>query len=182
MKCRDSPVVTRCQRPTVVLFVSLYVGATLWFAARHAIGDTGTHPISYFFTWDMFPFYYCESVRRVAVVETASGEHRQLVPGALQQYRAGVHGDLTRVELERGGLCYRRTAEQSLNTTPGAPGADPIVRVLLYEQFWPVKFNYPPDLYRDVTGGVRPDRKYWRLREQFPVPTSPVAPTDEAAP
>lgn len=149
--------------------VAGYLAALAAFLVLQALGDSGLSPISYFFTWDMFPSYSTESVRRVAVGQTRSGKFVRLLPSPLQQVRGGVHGDLTRVDLERRRFFYRSTVEQTLKTTSANQQHDPVRHVFLFEEFRPVKFNYSDDLYKSWSGTQRPHRTYWRLTEEFDV-------------
>ncbi len=150
------------------LAIALYLAALAGFLLQSALGDTGLFPASYFFTWDMFPSYYTESSRRAAVGRTASGRYLALHPSPFQQYRGGVHGDLTRVELERRGLFYPAAVEQTLQRSRPVAN-DPMQEVWLFEQYWPVKFNYPDDLYESWWGSRKPDRRSWRQTGEFDV-------------
>ena len=156
------------KRALASLAIATYLAALAGFLLQSAVGDPGFFPVSYFFTWDMFPSYYTESSRRVAVGRTASGRYLELHPSPLQQYRGGVHGDLTRVELERRGVFYPAAVEQALNR--GHQDAnDPLQQVWLFEQYWPTKFNYPDDLYASWWGSRKPERRSWRLTGEFDV-------------
>ena len=82
------------------LFIGAYVLTTLWFTCGSMIGNAEPGLVAYLFTWDMFPYHYTESVRRVAVGRSTSGRIVRLVPSKLEQYRGGVHDDLTRADLD----------------------------------------------------------------------------------
>ena len=45
------------RRAGILLFCAAYLLATVWFGLRHVLGDSLSHPLAYFFTWDMFPGY-----------------------------------------------------------------------------------------------------------------------------
>src|SRR5262245_28566470 len=95
-----------------LLLISAYLAATAWFLWKHMLGDSVSHPIAYFFTWDMFPGYYTESLKRFAIGETTSGARLLVHPSPWDQFRGGIRGDLTRIDLERAGLFYRSVVEQ----------------------------------------------------------------------
>lgn len=164
-RMRSRPI-SRC---FAITLIAAYLGANVAFLALHAVGDGGLHPVSYFFTWDMFPSFYYESVRRVAVGKTAGGRFLQVHPGPFEQYRGGVRGDLTRVDLDRSGASFHVFAAQTARRTAGLHRRDPIVHIYLFERYWPEKFNLPPDLYEKWWGAPRPERSSWRLREEFDV-------------
>src|SRR5260221_11269338 len=70
------PVLTpgvHLRRAAATILVIAYLAALAGFLCLQALGDSGLAPLSYFFTWDMFPSYSSESSRRVAVGETAAG-------------------------------------------------------------------------------------------------------------
>ena len=156
------------RRPLASLAIVIYLMALAGFLLQSSLGDTGLFPASYFFTWDMFPSYYAESSRRVAVGRTASGRYVELHPSLFQQYRGGVHGDLTHVELERRGLFFPAAVERTLQRSRH-DADDPVQTVWLCEQYWPAKFNYPDDLYESWWGSRKPDRRSWRLLGEFDV-------------
>lgn len=139
------------------------------------IGNAEPGFLAYLFTWDMFPYHYTESVRRVAVGRNAAGRIVQLVPSKLQQYRGGVHDDLTRADLERRGVYFRPLTKRVVGLQEMSGNADPVVEVRLYEQYWPAKFNWSPEQYAAIFGRGRPERRYWRLRERFTVDHGPVS-------
>ena len=156
------------RRALAALAISLYLAALGGFLLQSALGDSGFFPVSYFFTWDMFPSYYTESSRRVAIGRTASGRYIELHPSPFQQYRGGVYGDLTHVDLERRGLFYRAAVEQTLQRSR-RDAQDLVQQVWLFERFWPVKYNYPDDLYESWSASRKPDRRCWRLVGEFEV-------------
>lgn len=157
------------RRAFAATFIATYLTVNAFFLLRYAVGDVLPHPVAYFFTWDMFPGHYCESTRKIVVGRTEAGKYVQVVPGAADQYRDGAGGDLTRVDLDRTGRDFGRLAEHALQSARGAQSDDPIEHVFLFEHYWPNKFNLPEDLYASFAGEAKPDRRFWRLREEFDV-------------
>lgn len=147
--------------------IAAYLAMTGQFMARQAVGDLDDGIPGYFFTWDMFPWHYVESSRRVAIGQTLSGRYVQIVPSGLQQFRGGVNGDLTRADLDRQGGFFRPMVERTLTNAAASDGADAVRHVWLVEQYWPARFNLPPDLYAAWAGTPRPERRYWRVRDEF---------------
>jgi hypothetical protein len=178
------------RRLAAVITITAFLGAHLAAFALYLVGDSLRHPVQYFFTWDMFPHHYSESVRRVAVGRTLSGRLVRLHPSLGQAFRAGVHQDMTRVDLDRRGVYFRAVVEQTRRAAAPRHRDDPIVRVFLFERYWPVKYNFNDAHYQDWTGQPKPwlndplaapgqtpardawppQRAYWRLREEYAVP------------
>jgi hypothetical protein len=158
----------RIRRAFAALAIALYLATLAGFLLQNALGDSGLFPVSYFFTWDMFPSYKTESSRCVAVGRTKSGRYLELYPSPFQQNRGGVHGDLARVDLERRGLFYFAVVEQTLQRSP-IDADDPVQQAWLFEQYWPAKFNYPDELYESYWGSRKPDRQSWRLLGEYDV-------------
>lgn len=155
------------RRVLAAAFITLYLGVSAFFLLRYAVGDLLPHPVAYFFTWDMFPGHYCESTRKVAVGRTIGGKYVQLVPGARDQNREGIRGDLTRLDLDRTSRDFRRMSETALKCNVASQAEDPIAHVYLFEKYWPNKFNLPDDLYVSFAGEPKPSRQFWRLLDEF---------------
>jgi hypothetical protein len=151
------------------LALSIYLAALGGFLLQSVVGDTALFPLSYFFKWDMFPSHNTRGLRRVAIGRTVAGKYLQLHPSPFEQYRGGVHHDLTHVDLDARGHAYRTMVEQTLKKTGAATFADPVAHVYLFEKTWPAKFNYPADLYEARYGSPKPDRVTWRLIDEFEV-------------
>ena len=147
--------------------VFAYLAVLAGFLLQGALGDSRFFPVSYFFTWDMFPSHNSQSFRRIAVGEMASGRYVQLYPSPREQFRRGAHGDLSRLDLDKRALFYRPVIEQTLSEYADRERDDPVRHVYLLEKYWPVKFNYPADLYEAWSGTPRPDRVSWRLVGEF---------------
>ena len=153
----------------IVFGVAAYLAALGGFLLQSVLGDAAPFPLSYFFTWDMFPSHNTRSLRRVAVGRTAAGKYVQLHPSPFQQHRAGVHGDLTHVDLDARGLAYRDSVEQVVRLSGANRLFDPVTHVYLFEKYWPAKYNYPADLYEAWAGAPKPDRVAWRRIDEFDV-------------
>ncbi|MEX1097700.1 MAG: hypothetical protein WED34_16760 [Planctomycetales bacterium] len=156
------------RRTAAALFIVAYLAANLWFLFLHMMGDAGWHPVSYFFTWDMFPGYGTSSARRYAVGETESGRHVLLLPGPNERFRWGIGGKLPRFDIlstvEHGPAAdwLLDAIDADLARARGAHADDPIVFVDILEENWPAHFNLPDDLYREVYGVDDPHRSSWR--------------------
>lgn len=141
-----------------LLVATVWLGISAVMLLAHGLGLDALAPpaLRYALTWDMYPHFATESLRRVALGQTRSGRVLVLHPSASQQFRQGVHGDLTRVELDRGGAWFQTVVEQTRRATAPQHRADPIVRVWLCEQRWPVRFNLSDRDYERWWGGAKP--------------------------
>jgi hypothetical protein len=165
MKSRRGLAVARRVGGRLAAFA--YLAALGGFLLQSALGDSTFFPVSYFFTWDMFPSHSSQSFRRVALGETASGRYLQLYPSPREQFHRGAHGDLARLDLDKRVFFYRTVVEQTLREYSGRESDDPVKHVYLLEKYWPVKFNYPAGLYEAWSGTPRPERVAWRLVTEF---------------
>lgn len=136
--------------------VWLLISAGLLLAQAGGFDPLAPRWVRYAFTWDMYPHFASESLRRVAVGQTTSGRLLILHPHATQQFRRGVHGDLTRVDLDRGGGWFQAVVEQTRQSTLPQRQDDPLVRVWLCEQRWPVRFNLSDRDYERWWGSPKP--------------------------
>jgi hypothetical protein len=157
-------VVPTLRRGGAVLFILAYLSGTGYYLGLHILGDTAFHPIGYLFTWDMFPSFYTQSTRKVAVARTAEGKYLQVHPGPYEQFRGGVARDMTRVDIERSTPFFEQAVAQTLRRTAAADRDDPVVHVYLFEQYWPYKFNRPAS-----SPGETAQRRYWRLLKEYDV-------------
>src|SRR5262249_39345139 len=96
------------------LALFIYLAALGGFLLQSVVGDTALFPLSYFFKWDMFPSHNTRGLRRVAIGRTVAGKYLQLYPSPFEQYRGGVHHDLTHVDLDARGHSYRTAVEKTL--------------------------------------------------------------------
>lgn len=161
-----APTVTlgvRYRRFAVLGFCVFYVGVSLWYGGRHLLGDSGSHPNAYFFTWDMFPGYATESSRRQFLGETQNGKVIRLLPDPSHHFYWGINGDVRRIDVDRRLANFRPALIQRVARYNTEHPDNLITRVTIVEQYWPAKFNLPDDLYHSTYGEPNPHRKYWRL-------------------
>ncbi len=158
------------RRLAAIVGVVIYLAAIVGFLLQSVVGDSRFFPLSYFFTWDMFPAHNTRSMHRVAVGKTASGKRLQLQPSPRDQYRAGIENDFTRIDLEGRGFFYRTAVETTVAAAAARDPTDPVTHVYLFEKSRPAKFNYPDDLYEAWSGTPKPERVAWRLVDEFDVP------------
>ncbi|RPI89998.1 MAG: hypothetical protein EHM42_02070 [Planctomycetaceae bacterium] len=141
--------------PSLVCAV-VYLFVSVAILSLHLLGLSPGGPLAYAFTWDMFPGFQSQSTRRVAIGQTRSGRWIVLHPSGRQQFREGLWGDMSRADLERAALYFRAIAEQVRLQTLGERVDDPLVRVILGEQYWPTKFNLSDRNYIRWMGEAKP--------------------------
>jgi len=160
------------------VMIAVYVAVPFYCLGRHMLGDPHSHPLTYFWTWDMFPNYSMWSNRRHALGETISGKYVSLLPGEFQRFRGGVRGDRLRTDLDRSGKLLRPAVDAVLERTAAAHAADPIVRVYLLEESWPSRFTVPADRLSPFAVGESSPRTSWKIIEEFSVSRSTEAGRD----
>lgn len=171
--CDDGPAVWRRianRKLGIIIGCLAYLSVNGWFMTRHMIGDSQSVNAAYFFTWDMFPGYVTENTRRRIVGVTKEGRYLQLFPEE-EDYRTGIDGQVSRLDwifLNKHLDVLREKLEERVAAFNNG-NDDPIVRVVLVEEFWPTKFNLPDDLYREAYGVEHPHRRYWRTRGRWNV-------------
>lgn len=141
--------------------IAAYLAVQASVLALNVIGDVQRHPIVYFFTWDMFPGSYDVSTRRMAIAETKSGAYIQIYPNPTQRFRGGVHGDMTRADLDRSGVRFPGLVDAALEWARPGLTHDRLVRVVLVEQYWPSRLNLSAGSAEDPPREFR----YWRVIE-----------------
>ncbi len=123
-------------------FSAAYLALIGWNLAGQGVGGGPASPFASFFTWDMFPDYDTELVRRVVVAETTTGRRLKLIPGPRDRFRWGVQGDAFRTDLDRrdATLIARIESELARQAADAADrSGDPIVRVMVLENVRPAR-------------------------------------------
>lgn len=154
------------RRLLVLGLIVTYLAAGGFYFYRHLLGDTSQSAFGYFWTWDMFPNYPSFSARRLALGQTRGGRFVQVFPTEQVRFRRGGHRDLTRFDLPRNDAALRTAVAETLETYPPEQMDDPITYVFLIENYWPVRFNLPDDLYQQVYDEENPRRQAWRIIDE----------------
>lgn len=160
---------SRIRRLLVTGFVLSYIAAVLFFFYCHLLGQTRGMPWGYFWTWDMFPNYASFSARRMALGETEAGRYVKVFPTNKMHFRRGGSGDLTRFDLPRNDVALRFAVEKTLAANAREQNPDRVRYVFLVEEYWPVKFNLPNDLYEKAFGEENPNRHSFRILDEGPI-------------
>jgi len=151
------------RRIVIALFCVGYLGVTGYFAGRHLLGDSLSHELAYFFTWDMFPGYATESSRRKVVGLTRDDRFVQVLPARWHRYRTGINGAVSRIDIDKQPENLTPTLQRLVSEYNRRHPEAPIEHAVIVEEYWPHRFNLPDDLYEDVYGEPNPRRRYWRI-------------------
>lgn len=157
--------IRRLRRAGIFVVCAGYILVTLHFGIRHVLGDSLSHPLAYFFTWDMFPGYRTESSRRTVIGVTREDKAVQLLPAVSHRFRTGINRDVPRIDIDKNPRNLLPAVEDALKNYNRLHAAAPIRNVFVVDRYWPSRFNLPDDLYRQAYAEPNPRRRYWRLAE-----------------
>jgi hypothetical protein len=119
-----------------------YLTALFLGIACHAMNfGLSSHPIMYYFVWDMFCGWSAQEIRYHLVGEGESGAYYRLSPAPWNTF--APYGDLERGQYDTIGNAHAKIALNTLRHTDH----EPIVRILVIEEAWPKKFNLPDSLW-----------------------------------
>ena len=118
------------------LVIGLYLTALFGGTASHTMSFAhASHPLMYYFVWDMFCGWSSHEIRYHVIGEGDSGTYYEVAPGPWKQFMP--YGDLARVHYDVLGNSLRKTALNVLQRTDH----EPINRVIMVEEVWPKKYN-----------------------------------------
>lgn len=118
------------------LTIGLYLTALSLGIACHTMNFcSASHPVMYYFVWDMFCGWSSHEIRYHVIGEGESGTVYELAPGPWARFMP--YGDLDRLHYDVLGNAHRRMALNTLKRTDH----EPIRRVVMLEEVWPKKYN-----------------------------------------
>ena len=117
--------------------ISLYLAAMGIGIVSHTLNfGSSSHPVMYFFVWDMFCGWSSHEIRYHLIGEGESGTYYELAPGPWNSFMP--FGDLARLHYDVLGNSHRKMALNTLKHTEH----EPIHRVIMIEEVWPKKYNF----------------------------------------
>jgi hypothetical protein len=144
------------------LFIVGYLGSLVAGIACHALKfGSGSHPIAYFFVWDMFCGWSAFEARYHLIAEGESGAYYWLSPAPWGEFRP--YGDVARHHYDYYGNGLLRMALNTLRHTEH----EPIQRILFVEECWPKKYNLPDDLWAVRFAEPKDPVSYFWVRNVF---------------
>jgi hypothetical protein len=118
------------------LFIGLYLSALTAGIVIHSLNfGNASHPMMYYFVWDMFCGWSSHEIRYHVIGEGESGTYYELAPGPWTRFTP--FGDLDRVHYDVLGNSHRRMAMNALKRTDH----EPINRIVMLEEVWHKKYN-----------------------------------------
>ena len=156
----------RVRNVPALVFITLYLASIAWYFIGHVQGDPGRSAFAYFWTWDMYPHYEAESVRRIVVGRTESGDFVQLLPAGRDRFRWGNQGQATRYDLDRRADHRNALVETAVSRYAETAPYGALRDVFVIDRYWPVRFNLTDGLYESTYGEANPHREYFRVVEE----------------
>lgn len=142
----------------IVCYLSVVVAGV----AAHAVQfHSHSHPLSYFFVWDMFCGWSAWEQRLHVVGEGDSGMLYELAPGPWGNYKP--YGDIPRHHYDSLANHAGDIAVNTLRHTQH----EPIRQVFVYEEVWAKKFNLPDALKENLAPVPDERRSYFHLRNIY---------------
>ena len=146
-----------------------YLGAVVIGVAAHAVQfHSNSHPLNYFFVWDMFCGWSAWEQRLHVVGEGDSGTLYELAPGPWANFKP--YGDISRHHYDSLANHAGAIAANTLRQTEH----EPIRRVFLYEEVWAKKYNLPDSLKQKLTPVPGERRSYFHLRHIYAGDGTPI--------
>lgn len=125
------------------LVIGMYLSALSAGIVIHSLNFGHTsHPVMYFFVWDMFCGWSSNEIRYHVIGEGESGTCYEMAPGPWTQFRP--FGDLDRVHYDVLGNSHRRMALNALKHSDH----EPMRRIVMIEEVWHKKYNLSDRLWK----------------------------------
>jgi len=142
--------------------IGAYLAALGWGIVSHAMKFTNfSHPVMYFFVWDMFCGWQAYESRYHIVGEGDSGTLYELAPGPWKAFCP--FGDLPRNHYDSYGHTFKKMALNTLKHTDH----EPMRRLFVVEECWPKKLNLPDEIWSVRMDEPKDPLSYFWLRASF---------------
>ncbi|MFO0919646.1 MAG: hypothetical protein U0872_15215 [Planctomycetaceae bacterium] len=144
------------------LFIASYLGSLALGVAMHTTRfKHDSHPVMYFYVWDMFCGWAAFESRTHLIGEGESGTYYQLSPGPWDDFKP--YGDLTRNHYDYHGNALVGMALNALKHTDH----EPMRRILFIEESWPKKYNLPDSLWAAMFTEDKDPMSYFWVRGTY---------------
>ena len=144
------------------LAIGSYLTALALGIACHAMNfGMASHPVVYYFVWDMFCGWSAHETRYHLVGEGESGGFYRLSPAPWSTF--APYGDLERSQYDVIGNAYARIALNTLQHTQH----EPIVRFFVIEECWPKKYNLSDQLWAARFDEPKDSHSYFWVKTTF---------------
>ena len=147
------------KRSLTTLFITVYLTALLGGLASHMLGvRQHSHPVMYFFVWDMYSGWCAFETRQHVLAEGDSGTYYEVLPAPWGAFRP--FGTVDRQHYDVKMNFVPRMAAMVLRHTEH----EPIRRIVIVEEAWSKKYNLPDDLWEQRYGKSRAPISYFHIR------------------
>lgn len=118
------------------LIIGTYLSALAIGIVAHTLNfGSSSHPVMYYFVWDMFCGWSSHEIRYHVIGEGESGQFYEVAPGPWMHFMP--YGDLDRLHYDALGNSHRKMALNTLKRTDH----EPMRRIIMIEEVWPKKYN-----------------------------------------
>jgi hypothetical protein len=140
-------------------FISTYLAALSAGLACHAMGAwTTSHPVMYYFVWDMFCGWSAYDSRMHIVAEGESQTFYRLTPAPWGEFQP--FGSLGREHYDSFNGHGVNIGMNVLKHTQH----EPMVRLFVIEESWAKKYNLPDAVWKTRYDGSKDRLSYYRVR------------------
>ena len=147
------------KRSLSTLFIAVYLVALLGGLVSHTLGfHPHSHPVLYFFVWDMYGGWCAFETRLHVLAEGQSGQYYQVLPapwGTIQPF-----GPVDRHHYDVKMNFVPQMAAFVLDHTEH----EPIQRIVVVEEAWCKKYNLSDELWQRRYSESRRPISYYHIR------------------
>jgi hypothetical protein len=147
------------KRSLSTLVIAVYLVALLAGLASHTLNfQPYSHPVMYFFVWDMYGGWCAFETRHHVLAQGESGQYYQVLPppwGTIQPF-----GSVDRQHYDVKMNFLPQMAAFALRHTRH----EPIQRIVIVEEAWCKKYNLPDELWRQRYDEPRRPISYFHIR------------------
>lgn len=148
------------------LFAITFIAGYLWILAigfcSHTFGyGTGSHPLMYYIVWDMFCGWNAYANQYHVVAQGVSGKYYDASRSPWGDLYP--HGDVERLNYDTLTVNAKTVALNYIRQT----AHEPIARIILVEEYWPKKYDFPDYLWKYRYDSPKVRHSYFNKRLEF---------------
>lgn len=140
--------------------IAVYLSAMGFGIFSHMLSfHNTTHPVMYFFVWDMFCGWSGYENRIHIVGEGESGAYYDLSKGPWGEFNP--FSDIGRRHYDYNAVNLRHIPENVLRNTQH----EPMTRIFVFEENWAKKYNMPDYIWNQMWEEPKVPRSYYSVRQ-----------------